>query len=285
MTEIQLRDYSAVFLCSGEVIRSNDGAFEVDIAGTPHRLEYLHDVEATLGVRPIGLELGAQNGRLLVPYWGGRFLEITQSELALDAGLRGDYSNAAALFRLWKVVDAAADTVAAFVHSRLPTALPDGGVNRSQEFFFEFEALIAQVVRSFNHLRYRLWSWAGKAGNCPRSFLHTFRSLEQEMPQSPALTRAVAVLRIMREYRDCMEHYVDVGVRSWGRVSKDSLGRWQFIATMPDNPKARSLSKFTFVQRKDAVDEAWKAVSAYIAVTAHLYGRDDLNGGSCLSRG
>jgi hypothetical protein len=133
------------------------------------------------------------------------------------------------------------------------------------EPYYEFDALLGVIRRSYDACRYLLWKCFGPPkGGIPRSFekvLPFCERLDQETRKELDDSWRIWGVTVT-EYRDCVHHYVplDFGMAS---IAMEELfpGVWSALARIPDNPKARSKSQFTFKKGVDALSFGWRAAS------------------------
>jgi hypothetical protein len=138
------------------------------------------------------------------------------------------------------------------------------------EPYYEFDALLGVVRRSYDSCRYLLWKCFGPTqGTLPRSF-------ERALPHCERLDPAVRQ-RLERSwsawgtritaYRDCVHHYVpiDFGISSIF-MEEPLAGVWGATARIPDNPEARSKHRFQFTGGLDALTVGWTAASEAICI-------------------
>lgn len=129
------------------------------------------------------------------------------------------------------------------------------------EPYYEFDALLGAVRRGYDSCRYLLWKVFGPSkGSVPRSF-------EKTLPYCSRLNASL-IKKLKRSwdtwgsittnYRDCIHHYVplDFGM-STVTVSESFPGVWTAFARVPDNPEARSKTKFTYKKHLDALTFGW----------------------------
>jgi hypothetical protein len=148
---------------------------------------------------------------------------------------------------------------------------PDG-INKvvitPEEPYFEFESLVTGIVRGYDTLRYALWNQWGRNGSCPSSYERTVNALVSCPPQ--VLTRLQSsrdnYYSKAKEYRHCIQHYVDFGSASWAMMDLLRESVWSVIVRVPDNPEARSSRSFRFNQNVDALTLGWELCTEMFAV-------------------
>jgi hypothetical protein len=125
------------------------------------------------------------------------------------------------------------------------------------ESYYEFEALVTALRRTYDSLRFSLWHFFGPGkGDLPVSFYRVLPLCTALPPTlSEKLRESWDTLGVkITAYRDCIQHYAPVAF-SLGAVhmSRGPAGAWTMRALIPDNPQARTASKFTFRHGIDAL--------------------------------
>lgn len=142
-------------------------------------------------------------------------------------------------------------------------------VIRPEVPYFEFDALVTATIRAFDSTRYSLWKAYGGKGSVPNSFMRTVEScsnlpaeLRNRLDQSwdTHISRA-------KEYRDCIQHYVDLGSSSWAMTYQINELVWAVLVRIPDNPQQRSADRFTFNNDIDALTYAWELATELFVVS------------------
>ena len=141
------------------------------------------------------------------------------------------------------------------------------------EVYFEFDALITAVRRTYDSCRYLLWHFFGAKGTVPRSFHLTLDNCPA-LPEKFKISLNESWLKYGEEitaYRDCIQHYVPI---DYGRSSlimkKLDNESWSTHALMPDNPSARSRSKFVYAGQRDALTYGWEAANEVLEVATSI---------------
>lgn len=129
--------------------------------------------------------------------------------------------------------------------------------------YYEFDALLGVIRRSYDSCRYLLWKCFGPAkGTLPRSFervLPLCERLDPNVKQSLETSWSTWGTRITT-YRDCVHHYVPIDFGISSIFMEEKLpGVWGAMARIPDNPEARSKHDFRFVNGLDALTFGWMA--------------------------
>lgn len=133
------------------------------------------------------------------------------------------------------------------------------------EPYYEFDALLSGVRRSYDACRYPLWKCFGQTqGSIPSS-------LEKVLPRCSRLdekTRAdieqswQTCGKTITDYRDCIHHYVPLDFGNSSVAVEEVLpGIWSAMARIPDNPSSRSKRQFTFSKELDALTYGWHAAA------------------------
>lgn len=151
------------------------------------------------------------------------------------------------------------------------------------EPYYEFDALLGVVRRSYDACRYPLWKCFGPTkGHVPRSFERVLPLCDRLDPGTRnALEESWRAWGVtVTEYRDCVHHYVpvDFGVASLS-MQQPVPGVWSALARIPDNPRARSKSQFVYCEGLDALSFGWRAATEASRVlgmvSAAVSGRED----------
>jgi hypothetical protein len=129
---------------------------------------------------------------------------------------------------------------------------------------FEFVAFIADLMRTYNALRYVIWRAWG-CGSIPRSMEYLLKKPPQSMPLD-----LIDSLRASwekhgapaRDYRDCIEHYAAFDETThFCFAERLPSTTWVLHARLPDNPEKRSAAAFTFNKHLDVLTYSWELVS------------------------
>ena len=124
--------------------------------------------------------------------------------------------------------------------------------------YFEFEALVTALIRGYDAARYPLWSAYGAGGSTPKNFRRVVERLSVPKSLEAVLEKAISRYDEIKKYRDCIQHYVDLGSRqSAGRIQLRQGLAWSVFAVLPDNPEARSSEKFRYTDQVDALSYGW----------------------------
>lgn len=139
------------------------------------------------------------------------------------------------------------------------------------EPYFEFDALITAIRRTYDALRYLIWQFFGPTqGSLPISLYKTLplcKSLPK--PLADVLSNSwKAYGEQITDYRDCVQHYspIDFGMSSV-RMQKREPGVWTASVLIPDNPSAKSRSAFVYSEARDALMYGWKAADEILRVS------------------
>ena len=131
------------------------------------------------------------------------------------------------------------------------------------EPYYEFDALLGVIRRSYDACRYLLWKCFGPAnGGVPSSLkkvLPFCDRLDPDVKQSLETSWSMWGT-LVTEYRDCVHHYVPIDFGISSIMMEETLpGVWGAMARIPDNPEARSKRQFRFTSGLDALTFGWTA--------------------------
>jgi hypothetical protein len=139
--------------------------------------------------------------------------------------------------------------------------------------YYEFEALVTAAIRSYNSTRYIIWEAFGPGtGSVPSSFTKTL-PLCRNIP--PVLEKRLQLSwhqfgDRVRAYRDCIQHYVPIsGIDFNARMVQLERGIWSTSVLIPDNPQARSVEKFRYHSKLDALTYGWQLTNEVLDI-AHM---------------
>lgn len=128
------------------------------------------------------------------------------------------------------------------------------------ELYYEFEALVTAAKRAYDATRYVLWRQFGPAkGSVPSSFDRTIENL----PRLPSQLRSrleqswKSYGAGLKEYRDCIQHYVPLGGPAPYAALTRKHGVWTIAVRIPDNPAAKSTKNFKYDLKLDALNYGW----------------------------
>lgn len=136
------------------------------------------------------------------------------------------------------------------------------------ECYYEFEALVTALRRTYDSLRFLLWHFFGPGkGDLPVAFYRVLPHCTRLPPTlSEQLRSSWDNLGVkITAYRDCIQHYAPVAF-SMGAVHmhRGPAGAWMMRALIPDNPEVRTTRKFTFRQDLDALTYGWDAANSLL---------------------
>jgi len=80
-----------------------------------------------------------------------------------------------------------------------------------------------------------------------------------------------------KKYRDCIQHYVNIGSSSWAMMEQLQDSVWSAIVRIPDNPEARSEHLFIFYKNVDTLTMGWKLLTEFFAIVDTLLGSGSLS--------
>jgi hypothetical protein len=143
------------------------------------------------------------------------------------------------------------------------------------EAYYETEALITAARRTYDALRYILWKGFGSGGRgIPNNFPTTLRVCDK-LPRSlrESLEGSWSCYgKQLTAYRDCIQHYVpvtsDLQHASFRRVDGNL---WSVRVQLPDNPRVKSQSSFTFANNVDALTYGWELANEVITQAAQVF--------------
>ena len=149
------------------------------------------------------------------------------------------------------------------------STIPNATLDRRAMFggrpepYYEFDALLGVIRRSYDACRYLLWKCFGPAkGALPKSFervLPYCDRLDPAVKQSLEASWSTWGTHITT-YRDCVHHYVPIDFGISSIFMEENLpGVWGAMARIPDNPEARSKHQFRFANGLDALTFGWMA--------------------------
>lgn len=237
------------------------------------------------GLRPVTASFrwgSALSYTLVFPSHRGKALNVQLSEIqqAILRAKRPAFSSAtrslifllyAAIYHCERLAHQCVKTVAQQI--RFPHhADADRVMTHCYEGFFEFDALVTSVIRAVDSTRYTIWRAYGGEGSVPNSFRRTVDRCA-ELPDSfRQLVESLWNKRLShaKEYRDCIQHYVAIGVSSGAMLIRVDGVLWTVWLRIPDNPEVRSSERFMFERGLDAMTYGWGLVSDLFRLTASL---------------
>lgn len=143
-----------------------------------------------------------------------------------------------------------------------------------EEGYYEFDALVTSVLRSYDAMRFVIWpAFGGKGGrtsdNPRKNFQKTLNhceglpvSLESRLNHSWSVFGAKA-----KEYRDFIQHRfpLDRGYAQ-ARMGRMKGGVWSVVMLIPDNPEDHSPNKFTYNSETDMLTYGWELTNEILEV-------------------
>lgn len=140
--------------------------------------------------------------------------------------------------------------------------------------FYEVEAFITSVRRTYDSMRYVIWHGFGEnKDSVPANYLTTIER-HNKLPE-PIKARLMGSWNRFglkaTAYRDCIQHYVPIS-NGWSMVRMDRLkgGVWLCSVLLPDNPEARSTTKFTYDLEIDALTYSWDLAHEMLSLVLEL---------------
>ena len=139
------------------------------------------------------------------------------------------------------------------------------------EPYFEFEALLASVIRYFATTRYLLWQLFPGGGGAPRNFRDTHAHCRYPSAELKDLVSLVCTqYETIKKYRDCVQHNAHFGAaRRSVVIERRASGVRVVRALIPDNPEVKSYRLFRYDRRDDALDLAHEYTNVCVGF-AHL---------------
>jgi hypothetical protein len=135
--------------------------------------------------------------------------------------------------------------------------------------YYEFDAFVSAARRTYDVSRYLLWHSFGEKHDAPTSFARTVPRCARLLPDvRERLTQSWETYgESITEYRDCLHHYVpiDFALDSVS-MKRAPFGGWMARVRIPDNPKARSKSEFTYTGGRDALTFAHECATELLDV-------------------
>lgn len=141
------------------------------------------------------------------------------------------------------------------------------------EPYYEFDAWLSSAIRVYDTSRYILWDVYRGTGSIPSSFdrvVETVKGIPDDLKQRLELSWQIYGARI-KAYRDCIHHYspLDFGMSTARAFALSGL-IWSTRMLIPDNPEARSKTKFTFDNQVDALMFAWVGTVEVVTLVSDL---------------
>jgi hypothetical protein len=140
------------------------------------------------------------------------------------------------------------------------------------ETYFEFDALITDVIRLYNLLRYVIWIKFGTPkNNVPRSYENVLKIISSRKKDSPSLffnlldDNWLTIGDRAKKYRDCLQHNSPIiHRRPYVRMSRLDYKVWSASVWIPDNPEDKSQEKFIYDSEIDALTYGWELTSEMV---------------------
>lgn len=172
-----------------------------------------------------------------------RLLQIDRPHRVADFYEERDvrYSLRASAYHVVRMAEVYAATTSEFERTH-PIGTAKRGNTSSDAVYFEFDAYVGSARRVFEHLRRLVWKHFGGKGGAPG----TFSKLVRAIPDLPgdlehALTDSWNTSgRRLKNYRDCISHFVPLDPGSHTAWLEPRDGRWAMTVRVPSNPDARS---------------------------------------------
>lgn len=140
------------------------------------------------------------------------------------------------------------------------------------ETHFEFDALVTDVVRLYEALRYVIWIKFGTPKNhVPRSYKDMLKKIPSQKKDFPPLLfnrlkdNWSTIGDRAKKYRDCLQHNSPViHGRPYVRMSRLDDKVWSASIWIPDNPEDKSQVKFIYDSEIDALTYGWELTSEMV---------------------
>jgi hypothetical protein len=259
-----------------EFITSEENPEEI-----PHKL--FHSVYTKYHVRPILLTSSySSEHSMLLPSLPMRSLDVELSEL--DNKNLEDisfqhlsnliYSMGAMLYHCKQLAEVYCEVCRSFI------SFPFGQLEKcdkaiyseNPETYFEFDALVTDVIRLYEVLRYVIWIKFGTPKNhVPRSYKDMLKKIPSQKKDFPPLLfnrlkdNWSTIGDGAKKYRDCLQHNSPIihGI-PYVRMSRLDDKVWSASIWIPDNPEDKSQVKFIYDSKIDALTYGWELTSEMV---------------------
>ena len=269
-----------------ETRRGDDGRFYFQSVQSGQSAEVTANPKVTYGVRRILFTERLASGQELT--WllssAGEILLGGLSDLSQvvihNKGMRilEDYFSVsyvvgATCHHCQRLAEAYADISRRFASSLAKMSNSDDMVyfGHEPEPFYEFDALITAAMRSYDTMRFILWTAFGDKGSRPVSFQEVFEKVKNNL--SPTLVQHLDRTWLqfgekLKDYRDCIQHYVPLsGEIPSACMKRLDRGVWSTSYWLPENPKAKSAKEFRFRSQLDALTYGWELANEIMDTT------------------
>ena len=140
------------------------------------------------------------------------------------------------------------------------------------ETYFEFDALVTDVMRLYEVLRYVIWIKFGTPKNhVPRSYEVMLKKIPSQKKDFPPLLfdrlndNWSRIGDRAKKYRDCLQHNSPIiHRRPYVRMSRFDDKVWSASIWIPDNPEDKSQVKFIYDSKIDALTYGWELTSEMV---------------------
>jgi hypothetical protein len=148
----------------------------------------------------------------------------------------------------------------------------------ADEAYFEFDALVSALWRSYGSLRYLLWRvFADGSDTPPKNFEVTLNRLNSRtLPQG--LMRFLQdhwsiVGKQVTQYRICVGHFVPVNAFGMETTVLRFEGEPIHAAMLiPDNPEVNDVNEFTYAKERDALSYGWGLLYKVLTFAVGVFG-------------
>jgi hypothetical protein len=260
-----------------EFITSEENPEEI-----PHKLFY--SVYKKYNVRPILLtsSYSGSEHSMLLPSIPMRSLDVEWSELyrknSRDISFQHlsnlSYSMGTMLYHCKQLAEVYCRICRSFVSSPFDQLEKDdkaiyGG---NPETYFEFDALVTDVIRLYEVLRYVIWIKFGIPKNdVPRSYEDMLKKIPSRKKDFPSLLfdrlndNWSTIGDRAKKYRNCLQHNTPIihGI-PYVRMSRLDDKVWSASIWIPDNPEDKSQVKFIYDSEIDALTYGWELTSEMV---------------------
>jgi hypothetical protein len=140
------------------------------------------------------------------------------------------------------------------------------------ETYFEFDALVTDVIRLYEVLRYVIWIKFGTPKNdVPISYEDMLKKIPSRKKDFPSLLfdrlndNWSTIGDRAKKYRDCLQHNSPIiHGRPYVRMSRLDDKVWSASIWIPDNPEDKSQVKFIYDSKIDALTYGWELTSEMV---------------------
>ena len=140
--------------------------------------------------------------------------------------------------------------------------------------YFEFDALLSAARRAYDKAGNLAWAaFRGSGGGRPDNLAKLLKRCEC-IPKELADRLKQSWVKIgsrLKDFRDCTQHFASTDIGGCSiRMEKLDAGIWRAVAPIPDNPEAKSRSRFTYTCRLDALTYGWEVTNEVACLASAL---------------